>query len=261
MLLKAVRDLRQTWDRSALLGRSRVGVGSHLDGRPFVDNRGRLEIGRNFKLSSRPVQSHLVVGPGARLDIGDDVSIGYGAAVSANVEVCIGEGVEIGPFAMILDSDFHLVGDHAAAGRADPIVIGRGTRIGSRVTVLRGARIGEGGVVVAGSVVADVVAPGSRVAGVPARPVGTSFDPQKAQEPRTLPEVVQGLVGNALDLAALPALDRGPAQLAQWDSLATLKIILALEEHFRVTLDERDIQEVENVGDLVAVVGRALNRR
>jgi maltose O-acetyltransferase len=261
MPLETLGRLRRAWNQSALSRRNRIGGGLRLDGRPFVENLGTLNIGRNFDLSSQPVQSHLVVGPSARLEIGDDVSIAYGASISANLSVSIGDGVKIGPFSMVLDSDFHEVGDHGAAGRSAPIVIGPGVRIGSRVTLLRGARIGEGGVVMAGSVVGDVVPPHTRVAGIPARSAAISREVLEPEDTASVVATVQALVRSALNLTEIPALNQGPAQIAQWDSLAALKIILALEDHFHIAVDDNDMRPAANVGDLATVVERALSRQ
>src|SRR5690349_452943 len=95
-------------------------VGSHARvlGRPFVSNRGRIEIGSSLVMSSIPVRSHLVTGPDGRLVIGDRVRISHGASISAHAELFIGDDVVIGPFAMLLDSDYHETNRRDSPGAA-----------------------------------------------------------------------------------------------------------------------------------------------
>jgi maltose O-acetyltransferase len=56
---------------------------------------------------------------------------------------------------------------------AAPVTIRRGSFLGANVTVLPGVEIGPASGVAAGAVVTESVAPGTLVAGVPARPVRT----------------------------------------------------------------------------------------
>jgi acetyltransferase-like isoleucine patch superfamily enzyme len=60
---------------------------------------------------------------------------------------------------------------HPVVDRA-PTVIGDRVFIGANATVLMGVTVGEGAVIGAGAVVTNDVAPGTIVAGVPARPIG-----------------------------------------------------------------------------------------
>ena len=152
-----------------LRGCDRVGAGARVVGTPYIQNRGRITIGEDFHLRSMPVTSHFVVGRGATLEIGRAVEIGHGFAAAANLRITIGDNVRIAPFVMIMDGDFHEVGNFSAAPECRPIEIGAGARIGARVTILRGAVIGAGARVAAGSVVSGFVPPGAEVAGVPAR--------------------------------------------------------------------------------------------
>jgi maltose O-acetyltransferase len=148
-----------------------VGGAASLLGRPFVMNRGRMEIGERLLVSSVPVRSHFMTGPSGLLRIGRGVRIGHGASINAHAEISIGDETVIGPFAMILDVDFHEVKDRAARGLARPVRIGRGVRIGAGVVILRGASIGDGAEIAPNSVVSRHVPTGARAAGVPARPV------------------------------------------------------------------------------------------
>ena len=91
---------------------------------------------------------------------------GHGAAIAAHQSIRIGTGSRIGPFCAIADTDFHVVGRPDEKPETSPIDIGPGVRLGARVTVLRGAVIGEGASVESGSVVSGVVPAGACVGSV-----------------------------------------------------------------------------------------------
>src|ERR1044072_5174227 len=93
---------------------SRVGQRVSVLGRPHVVNGGTLSVGDGTVLSSSPVQSHFEVGSGGVLSLGKNVTVSYGAAISAEREIRIGDDTRIGPFVVIMDSDFHRVGDRNA---------------------------------------------------------------------------------------------------------------------------------------------------
>jgi len=230
-----------------------VGEGAKLDGRPTIVGDGAIRIGARFYLASRPIQSHLIAGRGATLTIGDDVAIGHGAAIATYAGIEIGADTRIGPNAIIIDTDFHVVGNRLARAEPARITIGRGVRIGSRVTVLRGSRICDGADVAAGSVVRGVISEGARVSGVPAR----LFVPA---EHDSASKSVAEVVMRAFGLSGLPGSGDGPREIPYWDSLGALKLLLALEEAFGVTLSERALLGAVTVGDLSAVVDRAVAR-
>jgi len=150
-------------------------------------------------MSSRPVPSHLVANLGARITLGDRVFISYGAAISSSIEVSIGDGTRLGPFGVIMDSDFHVAGDRNAVAEAKAVRIGRGVVLGSRVSVLRGSEIGDGARVQSGSVVSGAVPPGAVVGGVPARTIVVD---QEADVPL--------LIQRVLGLPSIPGPLEGP---------------------------------------------------
>src|SRR5262249_2917988 len=137
-------------------------------GAPFIENLGRIVIGDDFNFVSLFVQSHLVTGHAGSLEIGNSVNINFGAAISSHERVTIGDRVRIGPYAIIMDSDYH-----AAKNRDDrptaPIVIEDDVWLAGRVSVLKGSRIGKGSVITAGSVVSGDIPAGVVAGGVPAR--------------------------------------------------------------------------------------------
>ena len=106
------------------------------------------------------------IGAGALLDLGSGY-IGSGANISCFKQIRIGNGVAIGDRVTIRDSDSHQI----TGGRdiTVPISIGDKVWIGMNVSILKGVNIGDGAVVAAGSIVTKDVAPGTLVAGNPAR--------------------------------------------------------------------------------------------
>lgn len=241
--------------RGPLARCDRVGPGATLIGRPRIENLGRIVIGDDLVLTSSPVQSHLVTGRAGVLEIGDGVRIDYGAAISVTSLVSIGDRTRLGPYAMLLDADFHGVADRGAAGETAPIHIGADVSIGSRVTILRGSWIGDGARVLAGSVVSGRVGQGAIVSGVPARSV-VGVSPLKASEPIELPRI-QSLVAKTLGLAAEPDPEDGPDDIAAWDSLGALNLLLALEETFEIELPIADVLHAHRVRDLFCAAQRA----
>jgi acetyltransferase-like isoleucine patch superfamily enzyme/acyl carrier protein len=232
-------------------------------GRPYIGNLGCIEIGEHFCLKSQPVQSHLVTGRKGRLIIGDDVSIDYGAAIAAHGEVTIGKRVCIGPFVMIMDTDFHDVVARDMLPDGGMIVIGDDVRVGSRVTILKGSVIGEGASVLAGSVVASRVPPGATVGGVPARVLHAEIAPAVSAPDLTegtVTERVRHVMAKTFSLGRLPDPWSGPDAIEAWDSLGTYLLLLDLETEFHLSLAEEEMLEVRNVRDIARMIVRALDR-
>jgi acetyltransferase-like isoleucine patch superfamily enzyme len=214
-------------------------------------NLGTLIIGDDVELSSRPVQSHLVVGRGAELRIGNGVRIGTGAGLATERQIVVGDGSTLGAFCLLMDSDYHVAGNASVAPEPKPIHIGNGVRIGHRVVVLPGARIGDGAVVAPASVVSGEIPANAVVAGNPARARLDTDPSSNDDEPGP---VVAAVVQRALGLGRLPRLDEGPDQIREWDSLGALRVLLALEERFGITLSEDELRKARSVSDLVECV-------
>lgn len=247
--------LRAARARRRLRACDRVGAAPRVIGAPVVRNLGHMIVGDALTLVSTPVVSHLITGVHGSLRVGSRVTIAHGAAIAAHARVEIDDDVRIGPYVMIMDTDFHDVKDRERAGQARPIVVGRGVEIGARVTILPGATIGERARVAAGSVVSGTVAAGAVVSGVPARPVMAAAAAESAggMVLDRIPELVQRTLG----LPSLPDLSSGPDDLAGWDSLGMLNILLSLEDAFGVRLEQADLLGVRCVRDLASVVRSA----
>lgn len=143
----------------------RIGPCARTVGRPVVDNLGTITIGRGFIVTSSYVPTRLRTALDASLALGDDVIANYGVTLSAQRRIAIGDRVRFGQFVSIADHDGELGTDESP----QEIVIGNDVWLATRVTVRKGAVIGDGTVVMAGSVVAGELPPGVIAGGVPAR--------------------------------------------------------------------------------------------
>ena len=232
-----------------------VGCGIRIDGKLHVQNLGRIAVADGVHVRSTPAQSHLVTGPHGDLRIGAGVFIGHGAAIASHQSIEIGEGAQIGPFAMLLDTDFHEAGKHDSAGGTGAIRIGAGARLGARVTVLRGSTIGDGAVVAAGSVVKGDIPAGAHVAGNPARAVRDRNEHAGAQTIDL--DSVRAIVQRTFGLDELPGGNASRDDLTQWDSLGTLNLLLSLEEAFGVNVSNEEMARVQTVAQLAPMLERA----
>lgn len=125
-----------------------VGAGTRVG--TFVEVQRGAVIGAACK-----IQSHTFICDGVR--IGDEVFVGHGVVFvnDKHPRATDGEG------ALQSEADWELL----------PTLVERGASIGSGATILGGVRIGAGATVGAGAVVVGDVAPGTTVAGNPARPL------------------------------------------------------------------------------------------
>ena len=112
------------------------------------------------------------------LRIGDGVGIRPYCTISAAESVVIEDHVVLSAFTTVVDSDHTFARGEPSVLRGPlettPIRIGRGTWVGERVAVLRGADIGERCIIGANSVVRGRIPDNSIAVGAPARVVGTT---------------------------------------------------------------------------------------
>lgn len=164
-----------------------------------------------LKTLLRVAAVRVALGPDARIQalralgaqIGDNVFIGPGFAVSQPANLTIGENTKL-PGTVWIDSEHPVVIGHDVAvstdltiltaqhdvNSADFAPIGAPTSIGdyawlpTRIIILPGANVGEGAVVATGSVVTRPVEPYTIVAGVPARKIADRVRQPYSYAPR-----------------------------------------------------------------------------
>jgi acetyltransferase-like isoleucine patch superfamily enzyme len=257
--------IRAMWDaahaRRWLRTCASVGAEPYLAGKPTIEvYGGQVRVGNHFRLASRPVASHLTAGPGAVLHIGNDVSIGCGAAIAAFQHVRIGDGTRVGPFVIIMDTNFHgTSGDQSVQHNCRPVTIGDGCRIGSRVTITRGSTIGDGAEILAGSVVSSSIPPGVCAAGGRARIIGRPGEMASRWDSAAaaLPDMLMA----SLDLESPPDLNGSPIPQHLWTDARMRGVLRAIEERFGVVLDRAAAREIETFADIAAAVEHALWER
>jgi maltose O-acetyltransferase len=165
--LSKIKEL--LWAHFSLRRCTQVGRRPNVTGRVVVDNWGVIRLGHKVRIRASHLPVELASGTDGVLDIKDKVFINSGVSISATDSVTIGRNCAIGSYTLIMDNDFHSVGDHTMPAKPRPVVIEDDVWLASRVTVLKGVTIGRGAVVAAGAVVTRDVAPYTLVGGVPAR--------------------------------------------------------------------------------------------
>lgn len=150
-----------------------VGARARTVGRPRIVNAGGIRIGSDLAFTSTFSPVELVAQHGGLITLGDRVHVNYGTSIRAAEHVAIGDGVSIGPYCIIDDTDLS-----AEDVSASPISIGAGTWLAGRVTVLAGTTIGAGSVITAGSIVSGSIPAGVIAGGIPARVIRALGDDQ-----------------------------------------------------------------------------------
>lgn len=113
---------------------------------------------------------------GFNIHLGKAVYLNTGCVILDTAPVHIGDGAMLGPGVQIYCADHHRDRTLRAQGmeRARPVTIGKDVWIGGQAVILPGVTIGDGAIIGAGAVVTRDVAPDTRVAGNPARPLDGS---------------------------------------------------------------------------------------
>ena len=108
-----------------------------------------------------------------RLTVGKRCWINTECMFDLSASITIGDDVALGQGVALITNTHEIAGPEGRAGslRREPIVIGSGTWLGTRSTVLPGVVIGSGCIVAAGSMVTKSVEQNTLVAGVPAKVV------------------------------------------------------------------------------------------
>lgn len=149
-----------------------IGLLPRVRGKVYVNKFGELNIGKRLNVIGRPWGTQFTVSKGAKLTIGNDVSINAGVGIAANLEVVIGNNVRIGPRTSIFDSVYHAV-DSLDDGKdlRKKITIHDNVWIGTGALILPGVIVGKNSVIAAGSTVTRDVPANTLVAGAPAKAI------------------------------------------------------------------------------------------
>lgn len=146
--------------------------------RPKVLNKGEIHIGNLVRIWSSVNQVRLSVGKGGKLTVGDNTRLN-GPTISVTGTVSIGKNCRIAPHVIIMDSDFHDVGDRLSAGKEGKIIIEDNAWVATRAMVLKSVHIGKGAVVAAGAVVTKDVPAYTIVGGIPAKVIKKITPPEE----------------------------------------------------------------------------------
>jgi acetyltransferase-like isoleucine patch superfamily enzyme len=133
-----------------------------------------IEIGPRTSVLGRLA----ITGPGSihkRLHIGSDCIINAPLFLDLSAEIWIGDRVSIGHHSVFVTADHEVGSHHFRAGNntGRGIVVGDGSWIAARSTILPGVTIGEASIVASGAIVAHDVPSDALVGGVPARLIKT----------------------------------------------------------------------------------------
>ena len=150
-----------------------------------VERAPGARVARDVVLDASGGAGRIVLGPGAvvargcRLQaaagacIRIDGELGEGCRVLAHDAVAVDAGARLGERCVLTDAapvdDDPERPVRLQGLRTEPMLVGADARLGPGVAVLRGASVGAGARVLAGSVVTGPVPPGARAAGTPAR--------------------------------------------------------------------------------------------
>lgn len=149
-----------------------------------VHKDGLLHIGDNFNFNNnlngniigRPQRSIFIVGPNAKIIIGDNVGLSDTALISVN-SITIGNNVRIGGNSCIYDTDFHSLDVIERTSKPEnkeniinkAVIIEDNVFIGAHSTILKGVTIGKNSIIGACSVVAKNIPSNEIWAGNPAK--------------------------------------------------------------------------------------------
>lgn len=175
-LRASARAVRQVCSARWQLRKANAPMGVRVRGRVWVHNEGRMDLRSKLRFEGTAVRIELVTLPGGKLTIGERTYVNYGTNISSAKSVQIGTGCAIGQYCIIMDNDYHQVGNLDRMPESRPVFIGDRVWLGARVIVLPGSHIGDDAVIGANSVVRGSIPAGMIAAGVPARIIRPVLD-------------------------------------------------------------------------------------
>jgi len=172
-LLLGIAPVEQVAAGSRLKLRRCTEVGARPEalGRIWVHGGGQIAIGDRVMLDGRTAPVELHAEPGARITIGDDVSIEGGASLEAMQAIIIGRGCRLGRFSKVMDNHFHSPRDRRRTQwpASTRVVLEDGVEVGARAILLPGSHLERGAKVGPGSVISRRIPAGAVVTGNPSR--------------------------------------------------------------------------------------------
>lgn len=155
---------------------SHIGHNTLICGDLHITGGGYISIGDNSCIDKHCSITTLESGKGMKISIGNHVSIGPYAHITAINKIEIGDNVDIGPRCLMTDNSkkptietMRMIPRKRPLSSKGPIVIGSYTWIGENVCIMPGVTIGECCVIGANAVVAKSFPDGSIIAGNPAK--------------------------------------------------------------------------------------------
>lgn len=239
----------------------RVGEYPRTEKKPYIINNGTITIGDHINITSRSVQCELVTYPSGSIEIGNNISINFGTTIVAKQRVSIGDNVRIGPYSMIHDTDIHVPGKSFVYSEGKPITIEDNAWINSRVLVMKGATIGEGSVIAAGSVVSGIIPPNVVAGGTPARVIKEldSKDGYKQlistrqEEMDEICNAVKKIMAEVFEVEEVGA-ETSSARVNCWTSHRHEKLIESIEDYFGVSIASDDRIRMHNYEKICSVL-------
>lgn len=136
--------------------------------RMYLIKHSSISIGKNSFIAPG-----FFVGGANNLVIGNNVFINYNCFFDALDKIIIGDNCNLA-YGITISTSSHLIGDasrRAGENISQKVIIGKGSWIGARVTVLPGVTIGDGCIIAAGSLVNKDCDANSIYGGVPAKKI------------------------------------------------------------------------------------------
>lgn len=146
------------------------GLGTHVPSHRFRQTWLRAlgaQIGTNVGIS----RGTSILSP-HKLVVGDRCAVGWRCVLDARGGIVLGDDVVLASDVQLITAD-HDIDDGQFGARLGQISVQDHAWLATRATVLRGVKIGQGGVVAAGAIVTGDVDAFTVVGGVPAKPIAT----------------------------------------------------------------------------------------
>lgn len=168
---------------------------------PHIVTEGFVFLGRRVEVHARKGYGRLILGRWVHigednrlrchegtLRVGDKCVFGRDNTINCYLDIEFGAATIVADWVYVCDFD-HVTDDIHVPIKdqgiiKSPVRIGPDVWVGTKATILRGSRIGGGGVIAAHSVVKGDVAPFAVVGGAPARPLRDRRESYSADEER-----------------------------------------------------------------------------